>query len=70
MLNPQMIQAVINSKLDEILSGTLPEGFKEKFRSKDKIELVPENGEMFGMKCNSLHLSLTYKDTEIVFTHE
>lgn len=69
MFNPELVKTLLNAKLDEILAGDLPEGFKEKSRTADRLELVAQDGDLFGIRCNSLHLSFTYKNCEIIITH-
>lgn len=70
MFNQALVQSLLNTKLDEILSGSLPDGFKEKLRTSDRLELVAEGGDLFGIKCNFLRLAFTYRNTEIIITHE
>lgn len=70
MFSPVLIQSLLNSKLDEILSGSIPEGFKEKQRTQNQIELIAEEGDLFGIKCDFLRLAFTYKNIKIIITHE
>lgn len=70
-INPQMLSAIVKMKLDEILQGKAPEGFRIKSQTADKIELVSENiDQLEGIKINQLHISFTYGNTEIIISHE
>lgn len=69
-MNEELVKLLISQKMDEIISGAVPEGFKEKSRSDNRIELIAEGGEVFGIKADYLRLSVTYKNVNIIFTHE
>lgn len=72
MLNPMMISFFVKQKLDEILAGTVPEGFKEKERTENRIVIAPDGGAELvdGVKISSLTATISYNNKEIVFVNE
>jgi hypothetical protein len=70
-INPAIISAVLKSKLDEIITGKNPDGFKVIEKTSEKIHLAPQNIEQFeGITVNELIVSFTYKNILIKITHE
>jgi hypothetical protein len=70
-LNPAIISALFTSKLDEIIKGQAPDGFKVKETTADSIHLVPENiGAIEGVTFKKLHIEITYKNQLIILSHD
>lgn len=67
-----MISFFVKQKLDEILTGAIPEGFKLKEQSENKIVIAPDGGAELvdGVKITSLTATISYNGKEIVFVNE
>lgn len=70
MVNAEMVKHLLNSKLDEMLQGSYPDGFKLKERTPDRLDLIAEGGDLFGIRCHFLKIAFSYKDVEITISHE
>lgn len=67
MINPAMMTFLLKGKLDEILQGEAPEGLRIKEKTDKKIVLAPASeASMEGVVVNSLFVSITYRNTEII----
>lgn len=70
-LNPMMIMFALKSKLNEIIEGNYPEGFKLKEKTENKIHLtVSEVLADPEIKTNELKFSITFKNIEILLTND
>lgn len=71
MINPEMMAFVLKAKTEEIIAGTYPEGFILKERNDKQIILSLEDPNKHeGVKLNSLNVSVTYNNIEIIISYE
>lgn len=69
MLNPQLLKAIVDQKLSEIVAGQVPDGFNEVERTDSKIVLVPQDGTLLGMPLNHLDFSVSFNGVEIILRY-
>jgi hypothetical protein len=70
-INPMIISYAIKGKLDEIINGQIPEGFKLVEKSENKIILTAS--ELLAdpeIKINKIDFRIEYKNIKIVLSHE
>lgn len=72
MLNPAMISFLLKGKLDEIISGIIPDGLKVKTKTDQRIVLVPDklDGMVEGVAIKEISLAVEYKGVFIHLQHE
>jgi len=71
-INPAMVSFMVKEKLNEVIAGQTPDGFKRvSGDNPKKIVLVPtEEFQTEGVAVNSLNVSISYCDHEIIITKE
>lgn len=70
MINPAMIAFMLKAKIEEIINGVYPDGFFLIEKSDKKIVLGLSEPEKYeGIKLNSVKVSVTYNEIEIIIKH-